>query len=161
MKIKIFTTGGSIDKYYSTQTSLFEVGSPQVETILHEANLTIEFEVEGLLRKDSLEIEDADRRLIYEQVKADTNRRILITHGTDTMVETARSLLEISGKVIVLTGSMQPAAFKRSDAVFNIGFAIAALQTLPEGVYIAMNGRIFDPRTTRKNLEAERFEEVD
>lgn len=161
MKIKIFTTGGSIDKYYSTQTSLFEVGSPQVETILHEANLTIEFEVEGLLRKDSLEIEAADRRLIYEQVKADTNRLILITHGTDTMVETARSLLDISGKVIVLTGSMQPATFKHTDAAFNIGFAVAALQMLPDGVYIAMNGRVFDPRTASKNVQAERFEELD
>ena len=158
MKIKVYTTGGSIDKYYSAQSSQFEVGHPQVETIFQEANVTIEFDVEALMAKDSLEIDDNDRALIRERVSEDAHRHILITHGTDTMVETAKVLLDISGKVIVLTGAMQPATFKHSDATFNIGFAMAALQTLPNGVYIAMNGRIFDPRITRKNLEAERFE---
>ncbi len=159
MKIKIFTTGGSIDKVYSTQVSTFVVGKPQVENILREANLTVEYQIESLLRKDSLEITDQDRQLILAKVTSDPYRRILITHGTDTMVQTARQLTKIPDKVIVLTGAMQPAAFKHTDAPFNIGCAIIALQTLRPGVYIAMNGRIFDPTQATKNLDLERFEE--
>lgn len=160
MKIKIITTGGSIDKIYSTQVSSFIVGAPQVEKILSESNVTFDYEVESLCRKDSLEMTPEDRRLVVEKARAAAERYILITHGTDTMIATAQALSEISGKVIVLTGAMQPAAFKQSDAGFNIGFAIAALQTLPEGVYLAMNGRIFDPHRTRKNVALDRFEEI-
>lgn len=158
--IKIFTTGGSIDKGYSTVESDFVVGEPQIASILRDANVALEYEVEPLLRKDSLEITDHDRQLITDRVAADPGRRIIITHGTDTMVETALRLATIRGKVIVLTGAMQPAAFKRTDAAFNIGCAILAVQTLPEGVYVVMNGRVFDPRRARKNLELDRFEEA-
>ena len=161
MKIKIITTGGSIDKHYSLHSSQFEVGPPQVEAILREANITFEYEIEQILAKDSLEIEEDERRRIVERVRNDPHPRILITHGTDTMVLTGQALAGIPDKVIVLTGSMQPAAFKQSDAAFNIGFAVAALQTLPVGVHIAMNGRIFDPQRARKNLELERFESLD
>jgi L-asparaginase len=159
-KIKIFTTGGSIDKVYSTQSSQFEVGAPQARLILDEANLSLEYTIEALLAKDSLEISDADREMIAGRVRAEACRYILITHGTDTMINTALVLTDIPGKVIVLTGAMQPAAFKRSDAAFNLGFALAALQMLPEGVYIAMNGRVFDPFKVRKNLQLDRFEEI-
>jgi L-asparaginase len=158
--IKIFTTGGSIDKVYSTQSSQFEVGAPQAGTILDEAKVTFEYEIEPLLAKDSLEISDGEREMIAARVRGEACKRILITHGTDTMVNTALALTDIPGKVIVLTGAMQPAAFKRSDAAFNLGFALAALQTLPEGVYIAINGRIFDPMRARKNAGLDRFEEI-
>jgi L-asparaginase len=159
MKVKIFTTGGSIDKYYSTRESSFIVGEPQVKTVLREANLVVDYEVEPLLQKDSLEITGQDRQMIYQKVKDDSHRRILITHGTDTMAATARQLAQIPGKVIVLTGAMQPAAFKYSDAAFNLGCAFLAVQVLAEGVYLVMNGRVFDPQKTVKNLALDRFEE--
>jgi L-asparaginase len=158
MTIKIFTTGGSIDKQYSTQASAFVVGSPAIEHILHEANVTLDWEIEPLLEKDSLDITDEDRLLIVERVKTDGHRHIVITHGTDTMVETARALAVIRGKTIVLTGAMQPAAFRRTDAAFNIGCAFLAVQVMPEGVYIAMNGRLFDPQRAEKNVSLDRFE---
>jgi L-asparaginase len=158
--IKIYSTGGSIDKGYSTLESDFVVGEPQIASILQEANVTLEYEVEPLLRNDSLEITDRDRQVIADRVAADPGRQIIITHGTDTMIETAMRLATISGKVIVLTGAMQPATFKQTDAAFNVGCAIMAVQTLSEGVYVVMNGRAFDPRRARKNLELDRFEEV-
>lgn len=151
MKIKIYTTGGSIDKHYSTRESDFVVGPPQIERILREANVTVDYEVESLLRKDSLDITADDRRIIVERIRATPQRLIVITHGTDTMVDTARVLLPISGRVIILSGAMQPAAFKETDAAFNVGGAIAAVQVLPEGVYLVMNGRVFDPRICRKD----------
>jgi L-asparaginase len=113
------------------------------------------------MRKDSLDMDDADRGLVREAVERAPDRHILITHGTDTMIETGKALIGIPGKCIVLTGAMEPANFKSSDAVFNLGVAIGALNTLPDGVYIAMNGRIFDPRKSRKNRERHMFEELE
>jgi L-asparaginase len=158
MNVKIFTTGGSIDKTYSTQESTFVVGEPQVGKILREANVGLDYEIESLLKKDSLEITEQDRHLIFERVQSDPRRHVVITHGTDTMILTAKMLCAIPGKVIVLTGAMQPAAFKHTDAAFNVGCAIVAVQTLPEGVYVVMNGRVFDPHEARKNVEMDRFE---
>ncbi|PLY15015.1 MAG: asparaginase [Sedimenticola sp.] len=158
MKIKILTTGGTIDKIYFDQKSQFEVGDPQIEQLLSEANITFDFEVRQLMRKDSLEITEADRQLIKQAVAAEQADKILITHGTDTMVETARSLGNISDKTVVFVGSMQPARLRVSDAFFNVGYAVAALQLLPAGVYVAMNGRIFDPLKTHKNVALNRFE---
>lgn len=158
MHIKIFTTGGSLDKGYSTRESDFVVLGPQVSGILETANVTVPYDVEPLLRKDSLELTDADRALIRQRVEEDPAQRILITHGTDTMALTGRVLEGIPGKVVVLTGAMQPAAFRESDGPFNVGFAVAALQTLPPGVYLAMNGKIFQPRQVRKNARLDRFE---
>ena len=158
MRIKIFTTGGSLDKGYSTRESAFVVQEPRIEEILKEANAAFEYEIESLFRKDSLEIAESDREVIVEAVKNDPCERILITHGTDTMTETGRRLSSVPGKTIVLTGAMQPASFKHTDAHFNIGFALAVLQTLPHGVYIAMNGGVFDPHEVRKNMELDRFE---
>ena len=160
MKIKFFTTGGTIDKVYFDAKSEFEVGPPQVAGLLADGNVTIEHEVESLLRKDSLDMSDADRALIRERVAADPAAHIIVTHGTDTMILTALALKDIPGKTIVLTGSMQPALLRVTDAGFNLGTAVAAVQTLPPGVYIAMNGHIFNPDRSRKNVAGHRFEEV-
>jgi L-asparaginase len=157
MQIKIFTTGGSIDKHYSTQESDFVVGPPQIEHILREGNVTFDYEIESLLQKDSLGVTADDRRRIVERVQATPHRLVVITHGTDTMVDTAQALASVTDKVIVLTGAMQPAAFRASDAPFNVGCAIVAVQVLSKGVYVVMNGRIFDPQTTRKDVARDRF----
>jgi L-asparaginase len=160
MKIRVFTTGGSIDKIYSTRESNFVVDEPVVAVILQQANVTIDYQTEPLFKKDSLELSNSDRQLIAEKVRLAPERYILITHGTDTMIATALELLGIPDKVIVLTGAMQPAAFKVSDAAFNVGGALTALQTLPEGVYLVMNGKVFNPCHVRKNLELDCFETI-
>lgn len=156
--VKIITTGGTIDKVYFDARSHYAVGDPQIGKILHQSNVRPSYEVETLLRKDSLDLTEADRKRIVERVREVPTPRILITHGTDTMVETARALESIPGKTIVLVGALNPARFKDSDAVFNIGFAFAAVQLLAEGVYIAMNGQVFDPARVRKNRAANQFE---
>lgn len=158
--IRVFTTGGTIDKLYFDDKSEFEVGTPLVGELLKEAEVRLDFEVEPLMRKDSLELTDADRALIRERVAAAAERRILITHGTDTMTDTAQSLAGIVDKVIVLTGSLQPARFRNSDAQFNLGMAVAAVQACPPGVWIVMNGRVFDGLKVRKNRDANRFEDL-
>jgi L-asparaginase len=158
MEIRIFTAGGTIDKIYFDANSEFRVGEPQIGDLLKEANVSFEHSVEPLLRKDSLEMTDADRVMIRQRVEADPAQRVLITHGTDTMADTARGLMGIEGKTIVLTGSMQPARLRVSDAIFNIGFAIGVLQLLAPGVYVAINGQVFDPAHLRKNWEQQRFE---
>jgi len=160
MQLEIFTTGGTIDKVYFDAKSKFEVGEPQILEVLREANLSIDYQVTPLMRKDSLELTDQDRELVRKAVEASEATRIVITHGTDTMTDTARALTEITGKTIVLTGAMQPARFRFTDAVFNIASAMMAAQTLAEGVYIAMNGQLFDPERTRKNVEMNRFEAI-
>jgi L-asparaginase len=161
VQIKIFTTGGSLDKGYSTKESAFVVQEPRIEEILREGSVTFDYEIEPLFRKDSLEITDDNRNVIFHAVREDPCERILITHGTDTMAETGRRLSAVTGKTIVLTGAMQPAIFRQTDAHFNIGFALAALQTLPHGVYLAMNGRVFDPWQVQKDMEHDRFEEAE
>ena len=158
MTIQIFTTGGTIDKLYFDAKSSFQVGDPQILELLREANLTVDLQVTSLLRKDSLEMNDADRAFIRESAEQTDHSQIVITHGTDTMIQTARHLLGIVGKTIVLTGSMQPARFRNTDALYNAASAITAVQILPAGVYITMNGRIFDPLHVRKNIEMNRFE---
>ena len=159
MKIKFFTTGGTIDKVYFDAKSEFQVGSPQVLEVVKDANVGFEFEVESILRKDSLDLTEEDRQLIRTRVEREICPLIVLTHGTDTMVQTALALVGIPGKTIVLTGSMQPARFRSTDAVFNIGTAIGAVQCLPPGVYLAMNGRIFDPRKAVKNPQKHCFED--
>ena len=159
MNIKIFTTGGTIDKVYFDQKSEYQVGDPQANGVLERANVVLEYEVESIIRKDSLDFSDGDRELIRQKVESTSLKRVVITHGTDTMIETAKVLKNISGKTIVMTGSMYPAQFRDSDAVFNIGCAVIAAQVLVPGVYIAMNGRIFKPNHVRKNVELNRFEE--
>jgi L-asparaginase len=157
----IVTTGGTIDKVYFDDKSDFQVGEPQIGRILEELGVAFRFEVIPILRKDSLHIGSADRELLHATISAQDARHVLVTHGTDTMVETARVLATIPGKVIVLTGALNPARFRGSDAEFNIGTAVGAVQSLPDGVYIAMNGRVWDPAGVRKNVAANRFEALD
>jgi L-asparaginase len=161
VKLKIFATGGTIDKIYFDKKSQYEVGDPQAGSVLERANVVIDFEVESILRQDSLDITAEDRRLIRKAVESCPEKHIIVTHGTDTMIDTAAALAGIAEKTIVLTGSMYPARFHESDAVFNLGCAVIAAQTLAPGVYIAMNGRIFDPMRSRKNVEMNRFEDLD
>ncbi len=160
MKIKIYTTGGTIDKIYFDQKSDYQVGDPQAKGVLEKANVVLYYEVESIIKKDSLDMTDKDRDLIREKVKSTSSKRIVITHGTDTMINTAKVLDTISSKTIIMTGSMYPAQFRDSDAVFNLGCAITAVQILDPGVYIAMNGRIFNPNRVQKNVGLNRFEEI-
>jgi L-asparaginase len=154
----VVTTGGTIDKIYFDDKSDFQVGEPQIGRILEELGVAFRFTVIPILRKDSLHLDDADRELVRATIAAQDARHVLVTHGTDSMVETARVLTSIPGKTIVLTGALNPARFRGSDAEFNIGTAVGAVQSLPPGVYIAMNGRVWDPGKVRKNVEANRFE---
>lgn len=158
--IRILTTGGTIDKVYFDAASAFQVGEPQVAAVLRDANTTVSCSVTSIMRKDSLDMTEADRLRIRKAVAEAPERLLIITHGTDTMVETAKALKGVPGKVVVLTGAMQPALFKGTDAIFNIGAAVTAVQTLPEGVHIIMNGRVFDPERVRKNRKDNVFEEL-
>jgi len=158
MKLRVLTTGGTIDKICFDAASTYDVGDPQVDPVFKESNVTFEYVVESVLRKDSLVMTDADRALIRERVQAAPERLILITHGIDTMTQTAEVLKGIGDKVIVLTGSMIPARFRTSDAIFNLGCAVGAVQVLPAGIYIAMNGQISPADRVRKNRSMNRFE---
>jgi L-asparaginase len=160
MFVKILAAGGTIDKVYFDAKSDYQVGPPNILTVLNSLNLGFEYIVESVLRKDSLDLTEEDRSAIHAAVTKDTADRIVITHGTDTMVETARHLADIKGKTVVLTGALEPALFKTSDAVFNIGCAVAAVQTLKPGIYVAMNGRVFPNDRVRKNTQLGRFEEI-
>ncbi len=158
--LSIVTTGGTIDKVYFDDKSAYEIGDPQIGKILESLGVAFNFDVLPALRKDSLHLDDSDRDLLRRLIEAQPHRHVLVTHGTDTMVETAAVLRQIEGKVIVMTGALNPARFQGSDAVFNIGCAVGALQCLENGVYIAMNGRIWNPAHVRKNRDANRFEPV-
>jgi len=158
--LTIVATGGTIDKIYFDDKSNYQIGAPQIGEILAQLGVAFTFDVIALMRKDSLHMDAADRELIRSTILAQPHRHVLVTHGTDTMVETARVLANIPAKVIVLTGSLNPARFQGSDAVFNIGCAVGAIQALVDGVYIAMNGRVWDPARVRKNVQANRFEAI-
>ncbi len=155
--IRIFTVGGTIDKIYFDAKSSYEVGPPNITEVLSGLSLNLDYEVVSLMQKDSLEMTDADRETIRQAVTASPENEIVITHGTDTMVDTARVLHTIPNKTILLTGALSPALFKNSDAMFNIGAALTAAQTKLAGVYIAMNGVIFDYDKVRKDVENNRF----
>lgn len=155
--IRIFTVGGTIDKIYFDAKSSYEVGPPNITEVLSGLSLNLDYEVVSLMQKDSLEMTYADREAIRQAVTASPENEIVITHGTDTMVDTARVLHTIPNKTIVLTSALSPALFKNSDAMFNIGAALTAAQTKLAGVYIAMNGVIFDYDKVRKDVENNRF----
>jgi L-asparaginase len=157
-ELLVVTTGGTIDKVYFDDKSDYQVGEQQIGHILEELGVAFRFRVIPILRKDSLHIDAADRELLRATIASQDARHVLVTHGTDTMVETARVLAQIPDKVIVLTGALNPARFRGSDAEFNVGTAVGAVQCLPPGVYIAMNGRVWDPKKVRKNVAANRFE---
>jgi len=159
-ELTIFTTGGTIDKVYFDEKSRFEIGSTQVGEILREAQAQIDYDIVSLMQKDSLDLDDADRAAIRAAIVSCDSPKILVTHGTDTMTETASALRGIEDKTIVLTGALSPARFRSTDASFNVGMAIAALQSLQTGVYIVMNGEVFPAGTVAKNREQNRFERI-
>lgn len=165
MKINIFITGGTIDSQYNelngkliyTRTS----PSSHLDGMLKVARCTAEIETEILMLKDSLEMTDSDRTKILQKCEERKGDKIIITHGTDTMVETAKVLGEnVKNKTIVLLGAMIPYSFGNSDSLFNLGCAISAVQLLPKGVYITMNGKIFPFNNVRKNRTLGVFEEA-
>jgi L-asparaginase len=160
VEIRILTTGGTIDKVYFDEKSVYEVGEPQIGEVLERSEVIFDYSIERLCHKDSLDLTDEDRRQIHDAICNDEHRLFVVTHGTDTMAQTARMLQDIPDKVIVLTGASQPARFRGSNAIFNIGCAVAAVQTLSPGVYVAMNGRIFDADKVRKNPDTRRFQDT-
>ena len=155
--LQIFTTGGTIDKVYFDALSEFQVGASPLDAILSEANVSIDYALTSLMKKDSLELDDADRAVVRDAVLTCEAKHVLITHGTDTMAETASRLRDIADKTIVLTGAMQPARLRSTDAIFNVGYAIAATQLQQPGVYIAMNAQVFPAGQVRKDRAAGRF----
>ena len=158
MQLAVFSMGGTIDKVYFDDLSDYSVGDPQVGAILTQAGVDFTWSVTEIARKDSLYVTDEERGVLRERILADAADHVLVTHGTDTMTRTAEFLADIPGKTIVFTGAMSPARFAASDAPFNVGCAVGAVQCLPPGVYIAMNGRVFPAGTVRKNREKGRFE---
>jgi len=155
--IVVVTTGGTIDKLYFDALSEYQVGESVVRKLLATARVEYPFQVVEALRKDSLELTDADRDVLHGCVAALPGSRVIITHGTDTMTLTAARLASIPGKTLVLTGALTPARFTESDASFNLGMAFAVAQTAPAGVYIVMNGEVFPAATVRKDRAASRF----
>jgi len=159
-KLQIFTTGGTVDKIYFDALSEFQIGDPVVGPILESMNVGFEFYVDELMRLDSLDMTDQHRQTIQQRVSECDAEYILIMHGTDGMVETAGWLGGIGNKKIIFTGAMQPAAFSDTDAVFNIGCAVGALQVVADGVYIVMSGQVFAADQVVKNRAEHRFETV-
>jgi L-asparaginase len=158
--ILLVTTGGTIDKVYFDSKGGYAVGAPIVRRILQQAQVTSSYSVLELMRKDSLDMTAADRGAIRDAIAQCEASRVVVTHGTDTMVVSAKAFTGIAGKTIVLTGALQPGLFSDSDAAFNLGMAVAAAQILPEGVYIAANGHVFVAGQVRKNFALNRFEAI-
>ncbi len=150
--VRIIITGGTFDKQYDELRGELTFRSSHLPQILERVRLTVPVELEINRLVDSLDMDERDRARIAESCERSVQERIVITHGTDTMCETARVIGRLNlSRVVVLTGAMVPYAFAGSDAVFNLGCAVAAVQTLPLGVYIAMNGRIFEWHNVQKN----------
>lgn len=159
MVIRIVLTGGTIDKRYNAANGKLDFENSHIETALQQGRCTAEVKVRSLMLKDSLEMTDADRSQVLAACQAAVEEQIVITHGTDTMVETAGVLAQADmPKTIVLTGAMIPFTIKDSDSLFNLGGAVTAVQCLPHGVYIVINGEVFDWDNVVKNLKALRFE---
>lgn len=148
--ILVLTTGGTIDKAYFDATSQYQISDTMISRLLEVARVTHPFTIEEVLRKDSLELDDADRADIAARVAASESDRIVITHGTDTMTVTAAALRGIADKTVVLVGALAPARFAESDAAFNLGMAFATAQVAPRGIYVAMNGSVFAEGTVVK-----------
>lgn len=162
MKLLFIQTGGTIDKAYP-KTNLgyaFEIDTPACEPVLKKAQVTFDYDVITAFKKDSTEMTNEDRLKLKNIIKDSGHDKIIITHGSDTLIESARFVGNIMGKTIVFTAAFLPEAFKDSDADFNIGMAVATVQTLNQGVYIAMNGMVFNPNNCRKNEEHGKFEKI-
>lgn len=156
--ILILTTGGTIDKSYFDALSEYQIADSAIGSLLKEARVAMPFRLVELMRKDSLELTDADRALIAATAQGAAEDRIIITHGTDTMTDTAKVLAAaVPDKTIVLTGALSPARFAESDAGFNMGMAFATAQTAGPGVWIAMSGEVFDGLRVRKDRAAGKF----
>ena len=158
--ITILATGGTIDKFYSVAGTL-DIGKPAAHDVLSRVLTDIRFDIRALIGKDRLDMTDEDRAELVAALNAVEHDQVLITHGTDTMSESARYIAEhaeLGSKVVVLTGAMQPAVMAHSDAGFNLGAAISALNLLEPGVYISMSGRIFPAHTVRKDRARGIFE---
>lgn len=161
MAVRIFITGGTFDKEYNEITGQLYFKDTHMHDLLELGRNKVPIEIRTLMMVDSLEMTDEDRELIAHQCNHSEEDRIIITHGTDTMSETAQYLAErVKNKTIVLTGAMIPIKFGSSDGLFNLGSALAFVQTLPVGVYVAMNGRYFNWDNVRKNKQTGMFEEV-
>jgi L-asparaginase len=156
-EILVLTTGGTFDKIYFDAKSSFEVGHSMVGDLLAQAVVKKAFVINELLRKDSLELTDADRAQIRDVIVNSAHDKIVITHGTDTMTDTGRVLADIPNKTIVLTGALSPARFAETDAMFNLGMAFAAAQTCAPGVYITMNGTVFNALQVAKDRSRNAF----
>jgi len=155
--ILVLTTGGTIDKQYFDAASEYQISDSFVPRLLTLARVTQPFVCRELLHKDSLDLTDDDRALIVDAVRKTESARVLITHGTDTMTQTAQALLAVPDKTIVLTGALAPARFNETDAPFNLGMAFAAVQVASPGVYIAMNGTVFKGDRVTKDRAQQRF----
>ena len=155
--ILVLTTGGTIDKNYFDALSEYQIVDSGIPALLKEARVALPFRTLEVCRKDSIELTDADRAAIARCASEAPETRIVITHGTDTMTQTAKALAHIAGKTMVLTGALSPARFAETDAPFNLGMAFAAAQTAAPGVYIAMSGQVFDGLKVRKDRAAGRF----
>ncbi|MGH9928037.1 MAG: asparaginase domain-containing protein [Pyrinomonadaceae bacterium] len=158
LRIAFLTTGGSIDKTYSPHTSTFEIEDSMIADILDDGEVRFTPHISSIFKKDSLEMTDADRHEIRKAVEKCGHERIIITHGTDTIVKTGQFLEGIPDKVIVLTGAFRPIRLRHTDAVLNLGMAIAAVQTLPCGVYVAINGTVSPVHGTKKDLKNQTFQ---
>ncbi len=159
--LRVFVTGGTFDKTYDEIHGRLSFGDTHVTEMLTLGRSRVELTVETLMMIDSLEMTDMDRERIVARCAECLERQIVVTHGTDTMVETARAVAEsISDKTIVLTGAMIPYAFGSSDGLFNLGSALSFAQVLPAGVYIAMNGQCFPWDRVRKNTQTGIFESI-
>ena len=159
MSIRVLVTGGTFDKEYDEIRGALFFADTHLPELLRQGRCRLDVEIRTVMMVDSLELTDADRELIAQNCARAPESRIVITHGTDTMVETARVLAaKVPGKTIVLTGAMVPFAFGSSDGLFNLGSALSFVQVLPAGVYLAMNGRWFPWDDVRKNRESGRFE---
>lgn len=161
MAIRIFITGGTFDKEYNELTGQLYFKDSHLPEMLELGRNLVPVETRTLMMVDSLEMTDDDRALIAEHCTKSPEDRIIITHGTDTMSETAKVISQkVKNKTIVLTGAMIPYKFGSSDGLFNLGSALAFVQTLPHGVYVVMNGRYFNAHNVRKNKETGEFEEI-
>ncbi len=158
--IKVFITGGTIAKRYDELSGKLVFDSTHFEKMLLQGRNKAEVTVETLMLKDSLEMTEDDRNHILKVTTNTPSNHILITHGTDTMVQTAKALASIKGKTIVLVGAMIPYAFKNSDALFNVGCALGAVSILGEGVFIVMNGKIFNWDAVVKDTQQGIFVEI-
>ena len=159
-KISILITGGTFDKEYDEINGILSFKKTQIHEMLHQSRAKIEFEIKTLMLIDSLEMSDKQRKEIVKNCAQDENNKIIITHGTDTIAETGQAIMkENLNKCIILTGAMIPIKFGSSDGLFNLGCAVGLVQSLKNGVYVAMNGNYFPANKVKKNIQSGLFEE--